>query len=166
MILRFARFLILFALIVYGIWPYYHLFQLDSALGNDELAQSQLAELVDLEAVQENYKRRLDAGLGGLLPWGVNDDQPLMRSLAEGLDQVGDAAIDRYVSLAWVHETLRQATRDATKQSPPFLISAVNFAFFESYDRFVVRLGELGEGATHIRMRLDGTTWRVTDIIR
>jgi len=30
----------------------------------------------------------------------------------------------------------------------------------------LVRIGELGRGATHVRMRLEGQTWRVTDIIR
>jgi hypothetical protein len=46
------------------------------------------------------------------------------------------------------------------------LLAGVTFAFFESYDTFLVRIGELGQGATHVRMKLEGQVWRVTDIIR
>jgi len=164
--LRLARFLLLFSLIAYGIWPYYHVFRLDAALGEDDLDTASLDQVIDVQSIRDNYKRRLSAGLGGVLPVEPSADQPVIRGLAQGIDQVGGAAIDRYVDLAWVREALRQATRDVTQQSPPFLISAIRFAFFESYDSFLIRLGELGEDATHIRMRLEGTHWRVTDIIR
>jgi hypothetical protein len=162
--MRILRFLLLFALLAYGLWPYYHVFRLDTALGQDDPAA--LAGLVDLPALQQNYKRRLDAGLGGLLPADPNQDQPLVRGLAQGLDRLGRAAVDQYITLPWVAETLRAATRAATNQTPAYLISGIRFAFFESYDRFLIRIGELGEGAVHVRMRLEGTEWRVTDIIR
>ncbi len=158
------RYLLLFAIIAYGLWPYYHVFRLDTVLGEED--PTGLEDLVDLAAIQRNYKERLSTGLGGLMPSPGGDMAPSMQRLARGLDRLGEAALDQYVTLAWAQETLRDAAREATEQSPAYLISAVSFAFFESYDRFLIRLGELGEGPTHIRMRLDGMTWRVTDIIR
>ncbi|AGA92068.1 Protein of unknown function (DUF2939) [Thioflavicoccus mobilis 8321] len=164
--MRLLRFLLLFALLAYGLWPYYSVFRLDTALGHDDPAE--LQNLVDLQAIQQNYKRRFNAGLGGLLPpdSDPDQDQPFVRGLAQGLDRLGSAAIDQYITLPWVAETLRGATRAATNQNPAYLISGISFAFFESYDRFLIRIGRLGEGAVHVRMRLEGTDWRVTDIVR
>jgi len=45
-------------------------------------------------------------------------------------------------------------------------MAAITFAFFESYDRFLIRLGDLGKNATHVRMTLQDKTWQITDIIR
>lgn len=158
--MRLIRYLLLLAVVAFGLWPYYHVFRLDAALGNDDLTD--LAGLVDLKAIQRNYKQRLDSGLGGLL----GEAPAPMGRVARGLDRLGEVALEQYITLPWVQERLREATRAATQQSPPYLIGAVTFAFFESYDRFLIRLGELGQGATHIRMRLERTTWRVTDIIQ
>jgi len=158
------RYLLLFALLAYGLWPYYHVFRLDAALSEDD--PRALQGLLDIQAIREHYKERLNAGVGGLFaPQEDNNNGP-MAQLSQGLAQLGDAALEQYVTPARIHDELREATREATQQSPPYLISAVDFAFFESFDHFLIRLGELGQRPTHIRMRLEGTTWRVTDIIR
>jgi len=162
--LALVRYLLLFALLAFGLWPYYHVFQLDAALSDDD--PSALDELIDVQAIRENYKQRLSAGFGGVLEPELSDAPGPMGRLSEGMARLGDAAIEQYLTPARIQEALREATRQATEQSPPFLISAVTHAFFESYDRFVIRLGELGRQPTHIRMRLQGTRWRVTDIIR
>ena len=59
-----------------------------------------------------------------------------------------------------------EAAARATDQRPPYFMAAVTFACFESYDSFIIRLRELGRNATHVRMRLEDKSWRVTDIIR
>jgi hypothetical protein len=37
---------------------------------------------------------------------------------------------------------------------------------FESWDSFIVRLGELGYNDTQLRLRLKGATWKLTDVVR
>lgn len=152
--------LLLFALLTYGIWPYYHIFQLDTALSQED--PTALADLVDLQTIQRNYKQRLTTGLG--LPHAQDGDDALSR-LSQGLARLGDTALEQLITPSWVQHRLREATRAATERSPPYLISGIRFAFFESPNRFLIRIGDLGDGATHIRMDRQGTTWRVTDII-
>jgi hypothetical protein len=160
--MRFIGYLLLLAIIAFGIWPYYSLFRLDDALGKPEVAA--LQDLVDLPAIQANYKKRLTGGMESLpaVP-GAGD---VMVWLQQNLQRLGDSALSQAITLEWVRDTLRQAAAQATNQKPPYLLAGVSFAFFESYDTFLVRIGELGRGETHVRMRLQGQTWRVTDIIR
>ena len=160
--MRYIGYLLLLALIGFGIWPYYSVFRLDDALGKPEVAA--LQDLVDLPAIQSNYKKRLTTGVDTLpaVP-GAGD---VMVWLQQNLQRLGDSALSQVITLEWVRDTLRQAAAQATNHKPPYLLAGVTFAFFESYDTFLVRIGELGRGATHVRMRLEGQTWRVTDIIR
>jgi hypothetical protein len=74
--------------------------------------------------------------------------------------------LEQTITLEWVRDTLKEAAARATDKRPPYFMAAVTFAFFESYDSFIIRLGELGRNATHVRMRLEDKSWRVTDIIR
>ena len=160
--MRFIGYLLLFALIAFGIWPYYSLFRLDDALGKPEVAAIQ--EMVDLPAIQANYKKRLERGLD-LAPKSLQPGD-LMGWLQQNVQKLGDSALTQVITLEWVRDTLRDAAAEATNRKPPYLLAGVSFAFFESYDTFLVRIGELGHGATHMRMRLEGQTWRVSDIIR
>ncbi len=160
--MRYIGYLLLFALIAFGIWPYYSLFRLDDALGKPEVAA--LQDLVDLPAIQANYKKRLERGLD-LAPKSLQPGD-LMGWLQQNVQKLGDSALTQVITLEWVRETLRDAAAAAPNRKPPYLLAGVGFAFFESYDSFLVRIGELGQGATHVRMRLEGQTWRVTDIIR
>ena len=89
-----------------------------------------------------------------------------MAWIRQNLECFGDSALEQAITLAWVRETLRQATTAATHQTPPYLLAGIDFAFFESYDRFLIRIGELGRGATNVRMTLQGREWRITYIIR
>jgi hypothetical protein len=160
--MRYIGYALLFALIAFGLWPYYSVFRLDDALGRPDV--SALQELVDLPAIRANYKKRLTGGLDVLPSQG--NAGGVMAWLQQNLQGMGDAALSQAITLEWVRDTLRQAATEATSQRPAYLIAGVTFAFFESYDTFLVRVGELGRGATHIRMRLEGYNWRVTDIIR
>lgn len=160
--MRYLGYLLLFALIAFGIWPYYAVFQLDNALSQEDAAQ--LAPLVDLPALRANYKERVTSGVGQLLP--SDDPNNLMGWIRGNLERLGDSALEQAVTLSWVRDTLRAAVTEATNQTPPYLLAGIDFAFFESYDRFLIRIGDLGRGATHVRMTLEGTDWRITDIIR
>jgi hypothetical protein len=160
--MRLIGYLATILIIVFGIWPYYHLYRLDDALGRDDMPM--LAELVNVDAIRANYKNRLNRGLESQ----AQPDNPAgaLLWLQQGLQRLGDTALEQTISLEWVRDTLKQSASSATSTRPAYFLAGVEFAFFESWDSFIVRLGELGMGETHVRLRLDGTDWRVTDIIR
>jgi hypothetical protein len=159
--MRFIGYLLLLVLITYGLWPYYSLYRLDGALVRPDTTE--LATLVDLPAIRANYKRRLSAGVSGMLP--ATDPQSVSGWIQHNVERLGDSALEQAITLDWVRETLRDAVTRVTGQSPPYLIGAVDFAFFESHDRFLIRLGRLGENATHLRLSRIGAQWKITDII-
>jgi hypothetical protein len=159
--MRFIGYLLLLALITYGLWPYYSLYRLDGAIVRPDTAE--LATLVDLPAIRANYKRRLAAGVSGMLP--AEDPQSVTGWIRQNVERLGDSALEQTITLDWVRETVRDAVTQVTGQSPPYLIGAVDFAFFESHDRFLIRLGRLGENATHLRVSRIGAQWKITDII-
>ena len=159
--MRFIGYLLLLALITYGLWPYYSLYRLDGAIVRPDTAE--LATLVDLPAIRANYKRRLAAGVSGMLP--AEDPQSVTGWIRQNVERLGDSALEQTITLDWVRETVRDAVTQVTGQSPPYLIGAVDFAFFESHDRFLIRLGRLGENATHLRLSRIGAQWKITDII-
>lgn len=160
--MRLLGYLLLFALIAFGIWPYYYIFKLDDALGQDDTTE--LAALTDLPAIRANYKARLETGADTLLP--SVDPNSVLGWLRQNLDRLGSSALDQAITIPWVRDTLRQAVTRATHQGTPYLLAGIDFAFFESYDRFLIRIGELGKGATHVRLSLRGTQWKITDIIQ
>ena len=159
--MRFFGYLVLFALIGYGLWPYYTLYRLDGAI--NQQGTGQLATLVDLPAIRANYKQRLATGVKGVLP--AVDPDGAMNWIRQNLERLGDSALDQAVTLSWVHTTLRDAVTQATGQSRPYLLAGIEFAFFESYNRFLVRIGSLGQGAIHLRFSLVGKEWKITDIV-
>ncbi len=160
--MRFIGYLVLFAVIAYGIYPYYFVYRIDGALGKDDTEE--LSTLVDLDAIRANYKRRAEASLGGTVnPGSAN---AMVDWLRQNLERLGDSALSQAITLGWVRDSLRDAARQATNQSPPYLLAGITFAFFESYDTFLVRIGELGMGEVHFRMAFKGKEWRITDIIR
>ena len=158
--MRFLTSLFLVFVILFVLWPYYHLYRLDNALGHPDPAA--LAPLVDLEAVRDNTRDRLQWALG--MKDAQFGNHP-MRWLQEGLQRAGEVALEETLTLEWVQNQLRQAVSSATDRRPAYLLAAVDFAFFESWNRFIVRLGRLGYHDTHIRFQLEGLTWRVMDII-
>lgn len=154
--------LVLLALAAFVAWPYYHVYRLDDALGKDDIRL--LERLVDVPAIQRNYKERLESGLA--LGPGPQDTDTALIWLQQNMRRLGDAALDQTITIEWTRDALKKAAARATDKQPPYFMAAVTFAFFESYDSFLIRLGELGKNATHIRMKLKDKTWQVTDIIR
>jgi hypothetical protein len=162
--MRILGYLFLILLIVYGAWPYYHVYRLDDALGRNDTAA--LTGLVDVRAIRANYRERLDRGLGLQTLPQPEDAGGALVWLQQNLQRLGDAALEQTITMEWINNTLKAAAARASDKQPPYFIAGIDFAFFESYDRFLIRLGELGENETHVRMRLEGTTWWVTDIIQ
>ena len=127
------------------------------------LAPAALAPLVDLDAIRDNTKARLTWA------FGMRDTAPgvePLRWLQQGLQRAGEVAIEDTIDLGWVQTQLRDAVSAATERRPAYLLAAVDFAMFESWNRFIVRLGRLCYGESHLRLHLEGLTWKVTDIVR
>jgi hypothetical protein len=160
--MRLLGYLVFFALVAFVAWPYYEVFRLDDALGKDDMQE--LGQLVDLPAIRRNYKERLQAGLS--IQPGHQDASSALAWLQRNLQRLGDAALEQAITLEWVRDTLKEAAARASNRKPPYFIAGITFAFFESYDSFLIRLGELGKNATHVRMRLRDKAWKVTDIIQ
>jgi hypothetical protein len=164
MIMRRAiLYLLLFASIGYGIWPYYTIFRLDSALSVSD-AQA-IAAYVDLPAIQQHYKQRLDSSLEDFVPRDDSGSERMLAWLAKNLARLGDGALNQAITEQWVRDTLRAAAERGTNARPAYFTAAIDFAFFESWNRFVIRLGKLG-GETHVVLGLKGPLWRVTDVVR
>ncbi|MGQ9658941.1 MAG: DUF2939 domain-containing protein [Thermochromatium sp.] len=159
--MRFIGYPLLLLLILYGLWPYYSLYRLDGALLRPD--PTELESLVDLSAIRANYKHRLEDGVSTLFP--TADPDSVSGWIQQHIGRLDDSALEQAITLDWVRETLSTAVTQVTGQRLPELIDAVDFAFFEAHDRFLVRLGRLGENATHLRLTWIGTQWKLTDII-
>ena len=158
---RILGYLLAFAVIGYGIWPYYTIFRLDNALADTD--PKALAPYTDLPAVKAAYRARLGETVGGFAPKGDSDGERVIAWLAGNLQRLGDSALDQAITYEWVRNALRDAAARATDKRPAYFMAGIDFAFFEAWDRFVIRLGQLGE-ETHVVLRLEGTQWRITDI--
>ena len=152
--------LVLFAGIAVFAWIGYSIYRIDDALGRDDLLA--LADYVDLDEVKERFEQQLEHRMQGAA--GYPRPGSAMEWLQRNLQQIGDSAIDQTVDMAWVRDRLKEAAIRASDRPIPYFIAGISFAFFESYDRFLIRLGELGEDPTHIRLELRGNLWRITGI--
>jgi hypothetical protein len=156
--------LLLLAVLAYGIYPYYTVYRIDVALTKPEAKV--LLPYLDLPAIRAGYKGRFGGAVDGFVPRGDSEADRALGWLAKNLQQLGDTALDQVITLDWVRDQLQDAAARGTVQRPANFISGIDFAFFESWNRFVIRLGELGQDTTHVVLTLEGTEWKVTDVIR
>ncbi len=147
---------LLLGLVAFVAWPYYHVWRLDqAAITADRQA---LADLVDLPAIREQIKRRLNKEVDS----SVGDvSNAFVDWLQDGIRRMGGDAVDRLVTLDWVRSQLLLKSRPP---APPGFIDQITHAFFDTPDGFLVRIGELGEEPVHFRMSLQGVHWRVTAV--
>ena len=154
--------LLLLAILAYAIWPYYSLYRIDALLQAE--APEALEPYVDLVAIQDHYRARLDSSIDALVPGATTEQPEAMRWLFSGLQRLSANAVEQMITLKWVKRALLEAAEQGSGTSTASLTDGVEFAFFESWDRFVVRLGPLGR-ETHVLMQLVDGGWRITDII-
>jgi hypothetical protein len=113
--MRLFGYLILFALIGYGIWPYFTVFRLDEAINQEGTAQ--LATMVDLPAIRANYKARVAAGVDGIFPSG--DPDSVMSWIRQNVDRLGDSALEQAITLPWVRDTCAVRSREPPARVRP-----------------------------------------------
>ncbi|NBC12890.1 MAG: DUF2939 domain-containing protein [Gammaproteobacteria bacterium] len=160
---RLLGYLLVLAVLAYGLWPYYTVFRLDDAVREAE--PEALAPFVDLAAIQANYAARLNTPVPAFEPRGGPGADQVVLWLKTNLARLGDAALDQAITLEWVRNSIREAARRTTESRPALFMDAIDFAFFESWNRFVIRVGPLGS-ETHVVLGLVGTDWRIVDLVR
>lgn len=150
---RIAHVLAFPALIVlaYLLWPYLTLWQLDRALVRDD--QAALGRLVDLDAVRDAIRRKLNKDAVGTI--GPLSDA-FIAWLEEGIRRDGTAALDQAVTLAWVRERM-------LAHSPPAagLWPALQRVRFDDPLHFSLRLGGVPQVPVTVRLGFTGLGWRV-----
>jgi hypothetical protein len=137
-------------------WPYTVIYRLDQALLNDD--QEKLNEMIDIDAVREQIKRKLNKNVqsnigdvsNGFIDW-----------LQNGIQRLGANAVDEMVDLNWVVRQLRAHNR---RNNQGGLFDRLTYAFFDGPDRMLLRIGELGENPVHVHLTLQGTSWRITAV--
>lgn len=141
-------------LLLFLAWPYFTLWRLDQAVRDRDT--SALAELVDLDAVRGQIKKKLnkdaDSSIGDL-------SDPFIRWMQEGIQTLGSEALDRLVTLSWIRARLLDHTAGNADEG---FLGQVAYAFFDAPDAFVARIGVATDTPVHVRLTLRGTDWRVT----
>jgi hypothetical protein len=160
--MKFLITILLAVLVAYVSWPYYHLYRLDNALGSDDIHK--LAPLINLAEVREHLQQRvarnIDQFSGGKQP-----DDSLIGTLQQKAKELVGRAVDESISLEQVRDMLRDSAREHSEAQPPYLLAAVDFAFFESPDTFQVRLGAIDRDPAYIIFTLQSGRWMVSNII-
>ncbi len=156
--MKLLRIPLLLLLLAYVAWPYVTILRLDRALTNNDF--DSLEYLVDLGAVQQAFKDRMEQGLQGTLG---QDSGRMFDFIRGGISQLGGSAIEQLVTMEWVRAKLLSKS-DPGPGGTPSLLKPVSFAFFESYDRFLIRIGQLGADPVHVRLRLQDWDWRVVAV--
>ena len=156
---RIFFFSLILALLVYAAYPYFSLWRLDRALIRNDAAVE--AELIDLAAIQtqvrDSVKKETDRMIG-------KGDDDVTRFFREGAKTLTRRAVTRLVDRNWVRTRLRRDGQPGDYKPFPSLLDHVSHAFFEGWDRFGVRLGELGDDPIHVQWRFEDWRWRVTAV--
>ena len=112
--------------------------------------------MVDLEAVQDQIKRRLNKEVDSSVGEVSN---AFVDWLQEGIQRMGSEAVERMVTLDWVRGQLLSKSGPGY---PPGFRDQISYAFFDRPGGFLVRIGALGEEPVHFHLSLQGATWRMT----
>ncbi|MEW8507334.1 MAG: DUF2939 domain-containing protein [Candidatus Thiodiazotropha sp.] len=138
------------------IWPYTAVYRLDQALLADD--QRALDELVDMVAVREQIKRKLNKNVESAIGEVSNS---FIDWLQNGIQRMGADAIEQMVDLRWVVAQLRSHNR---KPGQGGILDRMTYAFFDGPDRLLLRIGDLGDNPVHAHLSLQGMQWRITAV--
>ena len=156
--MKLLRIPLLLCLLAYLAWPYVTVLRLDRALARNDLIT--LERLIDLHAVQREFKDRMNRRLRSALGEGSNQ---MLEFMAGGIRQLGGSAVEHAITIDWVRSQLLSRSDPVPAGAPSFL-DGISFALFDSYDRFLIRVGELGSNPVHARMRFQDWEWRIVAV--
>ncbi|MCU7890283.1 MAG: DUF2939 domain-containing protein [Candidatus Thiodiazotropha sp. (ex Ustalcina ferruginea)] len=142
--------------IAFLIWPYTIVYRLDQALQQND--QQALTELIDVEAVREQIKRKLNKNVkssigdvsNGFIDW-----------LQNGIQRLGGDAVEQMVDISWVVTQLRVHNRNPEQGG---FLDRMTYAFYDGPDRLLLRIGDWDNKPVHAHLSLQGTHWRITAV--
>jgi hypothetical protein len=156
LVLSLALFVASALLLVLMALPYITLWQLDQAVRSAD--SSTLADLVDLDAVRSEIKKKLNKDEASAI--GELSD-PFIQWLQEGIQTMGGGAVERLVTLSWVRAQLLDHTAGDGGEG---FVRQVSYAFFHASGGFAVRIGSAGDRPTHLFLKRSGLNWRVSAV--
>jgi hypothetical protein len=140
----------------YLAWPYVTLWRLDTAARSAD--PRDLAVLVDMNAVRGELKRKLNKDADSSIE-RLSD--PFIHWLEDGIRAKGSQAVDELVTLHWVRERLLE---HAEPDAGEGFMGQVAGAYLDGPTSFRLSIGSDGDLPVHVRMRLDGLSWRVSAV--
>jgi hypothetical protein len=147
-----------FVLLLLGFlaWPFTVIYRLDQALQtNDRVA---IEQLVDTRSIQQQIKRKMNKEVES----SIGDvSSSFVEWLQEGIQRLGNDAIERMVTTDWVIAELRSHNADPRQGG---FMDHLSYAFFDGPDSLLLRIGELDDNPVHARLTLSNLEWRITAI--
>jgi len=155
-VLRLALIVSTALLLVFLVWPYITLWRLDQAIRSND--SSSLADLVDLDAVRREIKKKLNKDAGS----SIDDlSDPFIQRLQEEIQVMGGNAVDRLVTLPWVRaRLLDHSAGDGVKG----FMGQITYAFFDGPGGFAVRIGPATDTPIHLLLTRNRLDWRVSAV--
>ncbi len=137
-------------------WPYTAVYRLDQALAQHH--RQTLAEMIDIDSVREQIKRKLNKNLDSSIG---NVSNRFIDWLQDGIQKLGSDAIDEMVNTDWVAAQLRSHNPNPSEGG---FFGQLSYAFFDGPDRLLLRIGDLDDNPVHAHLKLEGTQWRITAV--
>ena len=148
--------LLFLCILAFLIWPYTAVYRLDRALAQHH--RQTLSEMIDIDSVRDQIKRRLNKNLDSSIGNVSND---FIDWLQAGIQKLGAGAVDQMVDTDWVASQLRSHNPNPAEGG---FMDQLSYAFFDGPDRLLLRIGELGENPVHAHLKLEGAEWRITAV--
>lgn len=148
--------LLLLFILAFLIWPYTAVYRLDRALALHH--RQTLAEMIDIESVREQIKRKLNKNLNSSIGEVSNG---FIDWLQDGIQQLGAEAIDQMVTTDWVASQLRSHNQNPGEGG---FYQQLSYAFFDGPDQLLLRIGDLDNNPVHAHLKLEGAKWRITAV--
>ncbi|MGB0712488.1 MAG: DUF2939 domain-containing protein [Gammaproteobacteria bacterium] len=147
------------ATVIFAAYPYVNVYRLDLALttGDDKA----LAELVDLSSVRAEVKSRVKKETDRVIGKGDND---ITRFFRESASTLTGSTVNAIVDMNWVKTHLRRDGKPGDQKPYPSIFDNLDYAFFDNWNRFLVRLGALNDDPVHLHWAFKDWKWRVVAV--
>lgn len=149
-------FAVIVLLLAFLAWPYTAIYRLDQALAANNLAA--IDRLVDIESIQQQIKRKMNKNVESSIGDVSNS---FVEWLQNGIQRLGNDAIESMVNLEWAMTQLRSKNPDSRYGG---FYDHLTYAFFDGPDSLLLRIGELDNDPVHARLTLHDLQWRITAI--
>jgi hypothetical protein len=143
-------------IIAFLVWPYTAIYRLEQALVHND--QQTLNDMIDIEAVREQIKRKLNKNVQS----NIGDvSNSFIDWLQNGIQRLGANAVDEMVDRHWVVRQLRAHNQSSERGG---VFDRLTYAFFDGPDRLLLRIGDWDENPVHAHLSLQGMSWRITAV--